>query len=130
MAAKQEGLVLYHVHDDKKIQLEVLCMRLNLRTKQLTAPDLNKRMGVLAQVKGFKMTDVSQNEKAPLLFQMPEMLVFSGIPEKKLDAFLAGYKNLGIENIKLKAVLTPHNVHWTLYQLAQELKSESSKIER
>ena len=130
MAEKQEGTVLYYVHEDKKIQLEVLCLSLNLRAKQLKASDLNERLGVLAEMKGIKMTEVSQNEKAPFLFQMPEVLVFSGVPEKKLDGFLAGYKNLGLENIQLKAVITPHNIRWTLYQLVQELKSESHKIGR
>ena len=82
MAAIQKGLVLYYVHDDKKVQMEALCQSLNLRAKQLKTSDLNERAGVLAEIKGLKMTEVSQNEKAPMLFQMPEILIFSGIPEK------------------------------------------------
>ena len=58
MAEKQEGTVLYYVHEDKKIQLEVLCLSLNLRAKQLKASDLNERLGVLAEMKGIKMTEV------------------------------------------------------------------------
>ena len=38
------------------------------------------------------------------------------------------YRKLGLVNIKLKAVLTPHNVRWTLYQLLQELMLESLKF--
>ena len=128
MAVTQEGLVLYYVHDDKKVQIEALCLSLSLRAKQLKTSDLNERTGVLAEIKGLKMTEVSQNEKAPMLFQMPEILIFSGIPEKKLDEFLTEYRKLGIENIKLKAVLTSHNVRWTLYQLLQELMLESLKF--
>ena len=91
MAVTQEGLVLYYVHDDKKVQIEALCLNLNLRAKQLKTSDLNERTGVLAEIKGLKMTEVSQNEKAPILFQKPEILIFSGIPEKKLDEFLAAH---------------------------------------
>lgn len=128
MAKVQEGIVLYYVRDDKKQRLEALCASLCLRARQLRASDLNEKIGLLAEIKGLKMTGVSQEQKAPLLFQMPEVLIFSGIADKKLDEFLAGYRSAGLENVRLKAVLTPHNVNWTLYRLVQKLAAESSEL--
>ena len=129
MAQIQNDLILYYVQDEKKkIQLEVLCMSLGLRAKQLKAADVNKVVGALADIKNFKAMDVSQAQKAPALFYMPELIIFSGLSRKKLNEFVDGCKGVGLENIKLKAVLTPQNIRWTLYHLVKVMQSEVEKI--
>lgn len=124
----QKSLAMYYARDEKKkLQLEMLCMSLGIQPKQLKASDLNEQIGRLAGIKGLKMTELSQKKKAPALFCMPEVIIFSGVSDRKLDEFLAAYKSAGADVIGLKAIVTPNNIGWTLYQLAEELVAESIK---
>lgn len=130
MKEAQKGMILYYVQDEKKkIQMEVLGMSMSLTTKQLKPSDLNTQVGVLAGLKDTAPPDLSQEESVPAIFCMPEIIIFSGIPDKKLDEFLFSYKKVGLTPTKLKAVTTPKNVNWTLYHLIRELSSESAQIE-
>ncbi len=130
MTDAMKGMILYYVQDEKKkIQLEVIGMSMAIGTKQLKASDLNVQVGKLAGIKNLAPSDLSQTEKAPAIFCMPEIIIFSEIPDKKLDEFLRSYKNVGLTQTKLKAVTTPRNINWTLYQLIRELSSEREQIE-
>ncbi len=126
----QAAKVLYYVQDEnKRIQFEVLCMGMALSARQLKASDLNEQVGVLAGMDGIKAPDMQTVEKAPAIFCMPEVVIFSGISNQMIDAFLLSYKNLGLAPIRLKAVTTPKNVGWTLYQLIRELAKEHGELE-
>ncbi len=126
----QAAKVLYYVQDEnKRIQFEVLCMGMALSARQLKASDLNEQVGVLAGMNGIKAPDMQTVEKAPAIFCMPEVVIFSGISNQMIDAFLLSYKNLGLAPIRLKAVTTPRNVEWTLYQLIRELAKEHGELE-
>ena len=129
MVEAQKGLVMYYVQEEhKRMQIEVLCIRVGLQTKYLKASDINEPIGKLAEIRGLKLPEAPQ-EKAPIVFAVPEILIFSGLSNKQLDEFLAAYKAAGLEKIELKAVLTSQNIRWTLYQLIQEIRKEREKIE-
>lgn len=126
----ENGTVMYYLQDEnKRIQLEVLCMGMSLQSKQLKMSDLNTQVGVLAGIDGIKPFDMQNEEKPPAIFCMPEVLIFVGISNKILDEFLASYKRIGLAPIKLKAMTTPKNVEWTLYHLVRELAEECRQIE-
>ena len=55
------------------------------------------------------------------------LLVFCGLRNSHMDRFLQGLRHAGIE-IPHKAVLTPTNQHWTVFQLAWELERERRHI--
>jgi len=130
MAQIQKSVIMYYVHDEKKkIQLEVLCMSMSIATKQLKPVDLNEQVGKLAGIKGIPPLDLTQTEKVPALFCMPEVIIFSGVSNKQLDEFLSSYKKVGLTPTKLKAITTPKNIGWTLYQLVKELMAEHEKLE-
>lgn len=127
---EKNGMILYYVQDEKKkIELEVIGMSMSIATKQLKPSDLNTQVGKLAGLKNITPLDLTQIEKPPVIFCMPEIIIFSGILNKSLDEFLLSYKNIGIPPTKLKAVTTPKNINWTLYQLIRELSSERTQIE-
>ncbi len=127
---EQKSMILYYVQDEKKkIQLEVIGMSMSIETKQIKPSDLNTQIGKLVGIKDIAPLDLTRTEKPPVIFCMPEIIIFSGISNKKLDEFLFSYKNVGLTPTKLKAVTTPKNIHWTLYQLIQELSSEREQIE-
>ena len=124
------GTVMYYLQDDnKRLQIEVLCMGMSLQAKQLKMSDLNTQVGVLAGIRGIKPLEMQNEEKAPAIFCMPEVLIFAGVSNKTLDEFLASYKRIGLAPIKLKATATPKNVEWTLYRLVRELAEECRQIE-
>ncbi|MDE6312288.1 MAG: DUF3783 domain-containing protein [Lachnospiraceae bacterium] len=119
-------LVMYHIKDSKKEKkLMGLCKRLQMQTRKIKSGDVNCSVGVLA---GFPEMAVRTAQKAPMGYQLPELLVFSGMPEKRLDEFLAEYRTESIEPVGLKAIITPQNVHWSLYELTAELVKERAAI--
>lgn len=58
----------------------------------------------------------------------PEILLFSNLTERKLDEFLAAYKDMGIEPVGLKAVVTKTNAEWTIEELTAELVKERAAM--
>lgn len=54
--------------------------------------------------------------------------VFSALPEKMLDQALAALRAAGVD--ALKAVVTPTNCFWNVFQLAEELRRERAAMER
>ena len=54
--------------------------------------------------------------------------MFSGLQENSLQLFLAAYREAQIEQIPLKAIVTPHNISWSIYELSRELASEHAAM--
>lgn len=104
-------------------------MSMSIGTKQLKPSDLNTQVGTLIGAKNIEPLDPAKEAKAPAIFCMPEIIIFSGIPDKKLDEFLFSYKKVGMTPTKLKAVITPQNASWSLYHLIRELSMERAQIE-
>ena len=67
---------------------------------------------------------ITGSANVPKLYQMPELLVFIGMDEDKLDVFLEKYRESKAEPVALKAVATSHNIGWTVYELIENLKKE------
>jgi hypothetical protein len=125
---KETRTVLFHTADlAKKKQLQQLCRALKIGTRELKDSDGDRRLAQLL-VPGRKMalpvTNEKQSPKRPLGYHLPELLVFSGFSGEDLDAFLAQYKADGIAPTPLKAIVTPHNYNWSLYELVSELERE------
>lgn len=146
-----QPLVLYYTEDKGKAQqIEMLCGQLSFKTKRLRGSDAGTPVGKLAgmSVKAETSSPAGMSinaEKAgaaaekngeapsrengvPADYKQPEVMVFSGITDTQLDMFLHGYKMGGISPIYLKAILTPYNYTWSLYQLTQELIREHTAM--
>ena len=80
------AILLSYVKDrEKEEQLQKLCKRLNIANIRIGQQDMEKELGELC---GIYMGAKGIHAPAPLLYQMPELLVFSGIPEGMLDLIL------------------------------------------
>lgn len=146
-----QPLVLYYTEDKGKAQqIEMLCGQLSFKTKRLRGSDAGTPVGKLAgmSMKSEKISPAGMSIKAekagaadekngeapsrgncvPADYKQPEVMVFSGITDTQLDMFLHGYKMGGISPIYLKAILTPYNYTWSLYQLTQELIREHTAM--
>lgn len=136
-------LLLIQVKGKKAAQIKALCDRLQIQVIAVDARDFGKPLGSLAGIKGFggsaaPGTKIPQPTAkpaskpglplAPAPIPPAEMMVFCGINPDALDAFLAAYKEAGIESIGLKAVITPTNIRWDVATLYRELLREQMQL--
>ena len=63
--------------------------------------------------------------KIPIMYELPELIIFSGFEETEVRTFLNEYKQWGIEKVSLKCMVTPFNLTWSLYDLVEHLKEEN-----
>lgn len=138
-------LIMYKINEEEKEKKFMeLCKKLGLHTRRLKDSDANISISVLngngkaetiKQKPGLvnslnsenKISDIKKpadKKKSPGGYKIPEVLIFSGISDNKLDEFLAEYKKMQIEPVGLKAVVTIHNINWSLYELIEELIKE------
>ena len=97
-----------------------------IRDRKITVGTLTGNSKINASPDNQMLNTANQN--VPMGYSLPELIVFSGLKDNKLDEFLAEYKKMGIAPIGLKAVVTIHNVNWTMYELAEELVRERISI--
>lgn len=119
--------LIYHLKDVKKEEKILrLCKQLGITTRKIKRSDENVSLGTLAGI--FVGTAMQPTRKAPKDYEMPELFIFTGMEERKLDEFLAEYRKQGIEPVSLKAIVTQHNICWSVYQLTAELIKERTAI--
>lgn len=127
-------LIMYKINElSKEKQVVNLCRKLGLKTRKLKDSDAKITVGTLTGNGKINASPDNQmlntaNQNVPTGYTLPELIVFSGLKDNKLDEFLAEYKKMGIAPIGLKAVVTIHNVNWTMYELAEELVRERISI--
>lgn len=131
---KTSGTIMFHINNLKKEkQISALCRSLGLVTRTIKQQDINKPLGSICTqgaIKGSSMFLNGERKKAPDKYKLPEIIVFSGLSEDALDKFLEEYKRSGIEPVGLKAVLTPTNISWSIYELVCELERERGQYEK
>lgn len=127
-------LIMYKINEtSKEKQVVNLCRKLGLKTRKLKDSDAKITVGTLTGNGKINASPDNQmlntaNQNVPTGYSLPELIVFSGLKDNKLDEFLTEYKKMGISSIGLKAVVTIHNVNWTMYELAEELVRERISI--
>lgn len=118
--ANKPTILLFHVIPDKAKKIEALCRLLKINVVKVKMSSYAQQLGYLAGITGFNRKNVTyQGVEFP-----SEMLVFSGMDSDNIDVFLEKYKEASIPPIKLKAILTQHNIFWTAEELYKELWKE------
>ena len=104
--------------------VEQIAGKLRLRTVTVAPENYGKSLGSLA---GYAAGTVPVSAETTL----PEtgLLVMCGLKNSRMDKLLAALRTAGIR-IPHKAVLTPTNQNWNVYQLAQELERERQAMEK
>ena len=117
-------VVFYHMEEkEKQEQLQAFCSRHKLSQKQITRKDADRTLGALLGMYALK-----SELRAPVLWQMPELLLLAGFSDPQLDRFLQAWRDEGLLPVALKATVTPSNVGWTVYQLANCLVQEHREM--
>lgn len=113
-------VLCFQLSKEKEQAVGDVCRKLGICQRKVTGGEYNQKLGFLAGVDGFNK-EPGASVKGAL---SGEMLVFSGIDSDGVGAFLTAYKETGTAPVGLKAILTPHNVFWSVEQLYQELMKE------
>ena len=117
-------MILMHIDsEEKNAAIRRVAEQIGETVKPIGYNELNRTLFSLHTGK-----PVIKGVKLPPLYQMPELLVFVGMPDVQLDRFLDAYKAAGIEPVALKAVATLHNGNWTVFELIEALREEHGAI--
>lgn len=129
---KALGTIMFHTNNLKKErQIKELCRNLGLVTRAIKQQDINKTVGTIGVqggIKGGSLFSKGEKIKAPDKYKLPELIIFSGLSDENIDKFLEEYKKSGIEPVVLKAIVTPTNISWSLYELVCELEKEREHL--
>lgn len=113
-------MIIMHVDDAQKAgEIKKIAKELGEEVLCIGGKDLDRTLIGLSLGK-----ELRRSVKLPLLYAMPELLVFVGMSDPKLDSFLEKYRATGQKPIALKAVSTAHNANWTVYELICALQEE------
>lgn len=113
-------ILTFGLGKDKSRAVRSIAQKNRIQIKEISRKDYNQKLGALAGIQGFAKEKVIYNgPDFPL-----EMIVFSGIDSAQIDTFLADYKQTGAQPVPLKAIITPHNIFWTVEALFKELWKE------
>lgn len=123
-----EKIVYYAAGNEKKEKaLKGIADMLRVEYISVSAFETSQTVGYLTDTDGFEKIPVTLAALPP---QIPEdILLFCGLSEKKLNDALAVIRNSGV-SVALKAVVTPHNIRWTLADLYRELAEERKMMSR
>ena len=109
-----------HIPDKNKFdRISKLCEKCGYSCCQIQNADVNRT--ILELISG---QSAGKKVSAPPLYFLPEMMIFQGLADKEVHRFLEMYRAEGVPTVDLKAVVTPWNLTWTLYELAEHLKEE------
>ena len=112
--------VFLHIPDRNKFdRISKLCEKSGYSCRQIQNADVNRT--ILELISG---QSAGKKVSAPPLYFLPEMMIFQGLADKEVHRFLEMYRAEGLPTVDLKAVVTPWNLTWTLYELAEHLKEE------
>lgn len=112
--------VFLHIPDKNKLdRISKLCEKSGYSCRRIQNADVNRT--ILELISG---QSAGKKVSAPPLYFLPEMMIFQGLADKEVHRFLEMYRAEGIPTVDLKAVVTPWNLTWTLYELAEHLKEE------
>ena len=113
-------ILTFGLGKEKRRAVRSIAQKNKIQIKEISRKDYNQKLGALAGIQGFaKEKAIYNGPDFPL-----EMIVFSGIDSAQIDTFLADYKQTGAQPVPLKAIITPHNIFWTVEALFKELWKE------
>ena len=111
-------LLLYNIEESKKFNIEKLCKRMKIEVRNIKEVEYGFTLGYLCGL------EKQQEEQKAIGNIDKEMMIISGFSDTLLDEFLKEYRDAGIAQISIKAVLTKHNQKWTSTELFKELSKE------
>ena len=121
-----ETLVYYAAgNEEKEKWMEHLAKKRGAGCRAVYPIQTGQQVGFLAGLADYTERTLSLLELPPRIEE--EMLILNGFAGKKLDALLSARREEKL-TVPLKAVVTEHNVSWTLAALYAEIVEERSEM--
>ena len=118
MAASREKVLYFEPQpSEQTAALKTVLVRMGVRIKNVEAASAGQMVGFLLGRKGFAESD------APAEAPSAPVLVLDGFTEKRLEILLREMKAHGV-SVPYKAIVTEHNIGWSLSALFAELVRE------
>lgn len=118
----QPLLLIARMAPDRVLRLSMLASSLGIQVKVVPESDWGQLVSVLCGMD----KPVSRPGKAMI---PEEIMVMARFPDALIDRFLREIRQSGLKPVRLKAVLTPYNQHWSLGELALQLSREAKQME-
>ena len=114
-------ILVFNIPQDKLSKLRFTCMRLGVQVRPVDSADFGQTIGALCGMADRADVPAPENPFTE------DMLVMNGFNQQLANRLLSALKQ-GRLPIRLKAVVTPTNVHWDAMQLYHELTQEREAI--
>lgn len=121
---ENEKVLLISVNVMKTQQIAGVCDKLGISLQSVPEGDKQYTLGYLAKIPG--IAKYPKKKEMPSLSN-PEIMIFSGLSSQRLDLFLKEMKTASIATIRLKAVITPFNIIWSVHRLEKELMEHAEE---
>ena len=118
----KKQVLLFNLNGQRRQNVEAVCRKLSLDVYVVEREHFKSPLGSLVGIRGLSLSPGGTGNAAG------EMLIFYGLSSDDLDRFLESYREEETNPVKLKAVLTPHNMSWDAGRLYEELEKERKEI--
>ncbi|MDY6029072.1 MAG: DUF3783 domain-containing protein [Acidaminococcaceae bacterium] len=119
-------ILAYNFTEARMRSLRVLCAMLKVQVRTVAKADMLQPVGYLLGLEGIAACE----EKFSGAGCAEEMILMCGFDKLLLNRFLSSVKKSKLGSIKLKAMLTAHNVAWSGKRLQEELREENAYMEK
>lgn len=119
-------VLFYQIKGEKRKQLKQICAEQEIETLVVSPAEYGEPVGALIGFPGMQ----KQGKACTGTGVTGEMLVFAGMDDADLDAFLDACKAKGVPPVACKAVLTPYNAGWSAEKLYGELQKEQRAMRK
>lgn len=121
----RETVLLIHFEDEKQLrEIKLILFTMKVRMKTVDKKDYLQSVGYLAGVREMEASqEIYEGEELE-----KEMMVFAGVPDRKLDQILFLIRKSGTKRVDYKAVLTDTNKEWNVLKLYEELVEEHAQM--
>lgn len=116
----QKIVLAYNFTPERLQALRLACMMLKVQLRSVPRSELLQPLGCLAGAAGVEPVEEAYTGSEATA----EMLVMCGFTRPDLDRLLAAIKKGRLQQVALKAMLTPYNMQWSGLKLQQELSQE------
>lgn len=113
-------ILAFNFTEERLKALKLISMMLRVQLRAVMRSEMAHSIGYLAGVNGVEpVAEAYAGEETK-----EEMLVMCAFTRPDLDRLLAAIKKSKLQQVALKAMLTPHNATWSAVKLATELQAE------
>ena len=131
-------ILLFHMNMPRIAEISAVCRGMGIDAQPVAPSEYGQPLGTLAGMilpEGMGMPGgMGMPTPPPDKIRIPgsgitsEMLVFAGMDQPEVFAFLQALREAGIGPVALKAMVTPFNACWSPEALFQELEKEHAAM--